>query len=104
VCDLPVATPSRSSSIHTRQVNLIEILPSEARLQALTVTNMGGTPDNFRSFLTAKFDRVPLDYGTWTDSTVHPGQTQSEGEHSGAWVRQNADRRGRRCHLTAPDC
>lgn len=30
--------------------NLIEILPSEARLQALNVTNMGGTPDSFALF------------------------------------------------------
>ncbi len=65
----------------------IEILPSEARLQALTATHMGGTPDNFRSFLWAKFDRTPVDWGTWTDSTVHRRATQSEGEHSGAWVR-----------------
>jgi predicted alpha-1,2-mannosidase len=66
---------------------LIEILPTEARLQALTTTRAGGAPDNFRSFLVARFDRAPVDWGTWTDSTTHPRQTHGEGDHSGAWVR-----------------
>jgi predicted alpha-1,2-mannosidase len=66
---------------------LIEILPSEARLRALTATHMGGTPDNFRSYLTAQFDRIPVAWGTWTDSTVQRGATHSQGDHSGAWVR-----------------
>ena len=34
-------------------------LPTEARLQALTTTSAGGTPDNFRSYLIAQFDRAP---------------------------------------------
>jgi predicted alpha-1,2-mannosidase len=66
---------------------LIEILPSEARVQALTATRMAGTPENFRSFLLARFDRIPVSWGTWTDSTAHPGDTHSQGDHSGAWVR-----------------
>jgi len=67
--------------------NLIEILPAESRLRALTVTRTDGAPENFKSFMVARFDRAPVAWGTWTDSSSHPNTTRAEGDHSGAWIR-----------------
>ena len=67
--------------------NLIEILPAESRLRALTVTRTDGAPENFKSFMVARFDRPPVAWGTGTDSSRHLHSTRAEGDHSGAWVR-----------------
>jgi putative alpha-1,2-mannosidase len=37
--------------------------------------------------MVAMFDRPPVAWGTWTDSSRHLHSTRAEGDHSGAWVR-----------------
>ncbi|MDA0335335.1 MAG: GH92 family glycosyl hydrolase [bacterium] len=65
----------------------IQLLPQDRLLLAMTQSQMGSAAANFRSFLAAQFDRAPVDFGTWTDSTSLPGSAHGTGNHSGAWVR-----------------
>lgn len=65
---------------------VIEVEPETATLRAMTATRTAGAPENFRSFLAMSFDRSPVAWGTWTDTTDAPGETYAEGDHNGAWV------------------
>jgi predicted alpha-1,2-mannosidase len=66
---------------------LCQLLPGEGRIQATTLSHTGGTPDNFAAHMALEFDRLPHDFGTWTDSTVASGATQGAGPHTGCYMR-----------------
>lgn len=64
----------------------VELEPGSRRARGLTLTRMGGASDNFGCHFVIVFDRDPVAFGTFTDSSVSPGTVRSQGDHSGAYL------------------
>ncbi len=67
--------------------SMVKVIPKERKVIGYCKNNSGGVPDNFASYFVVVFDKPFTTYGTWQDSVTQVGKAESEGDHTGAFLK-----------------
>jgi len=64
----------------------VEIVPEKNAIIGYTTRNSGGVPDNFRNYFVIVFDKSFREYHVVKDKEIQQNSTQTEANHTGAFV------------------
>ena len=64
----------------------VKIIPDERKIIGYSLSNYGGTPDNFACYFVAEFDKPFSKSGIWTGEQFYPDSSEKNGDHVIAYV------------------
>jgi predicted alpha-1,2-mannosidase len=64
----------------------VKIIPEERKIIGYSLSNYGGTPENFACYFVAKFDKSFSRSGIWTDDRFLTDSSEKKGDHVIAYI------------------